>query len=53
MREIREELAAARVNGARLAAEQLAWREHVVELFERALAAGLASTGRSRAGARR
>jgi len=41
MSDIREELAAARVDGARLAAEQQAWRGHVAELFERALAAGL------------
>jgi hypothetical protein len=42
MSDIREELAAARAEGARLAAEQQAWRRHVAELFERALAAGLA-----------
>ena len=39
--EIRDELAAARVEARRLAAEQQAWREHVSALFERALDAGL------------
>ena len=38
---IRDELAAARVEARRLAAEQQAWREHVFALFERARDAGL------------
>jgi len=39
--EIRNELATARVEARRLAAEQQAWREHVFVLFERARDAGL------------
>jgi hypothetical protein len=39
--DIRAELAAARVEARRLAAEQQAWRAHVSELFERGRAAGL------------
>jgi hypothetical protein len=39
--EIRRELEAARAEARRLAAEQQAWRAHVSELFDRAVAAGL------------
>ena len=39
--DIRAELAAAREDAARLAAEQQAWRRHVSDLFERAVAAGV------------
>jgi hypothetical protein len=39
--EIRRELEAARADARRLADEQQAWRAHVAELFDRALAAGL------------
>jgi hypothetical protein len=39
--EIRRELEAARADARRLADEQQAWRAHVSELFERALAAGM------------
>ena len=39
--EIRRELEAARADAGRLAAEQQAWRVHVTQLFERAVAAGM------------
>jgi hypothetical protein len=39
--DIRDRLVSARVEAARLASEQQAWREHVAELFARALEAGM------------
>jgi hypothetical protein len=39
--DIRDRLVSARADAARLASEQQAWREHVAELFERALEAGM------------
>jgi hypothetical protein len=39
--EIRRELESARADARRLAAEQQAWRAHVTELFDRAVAAGM------------
>jgi hypothetical protein len=39
--EIRRELESARIEARRLAEEQQAWRGHVSELFDRALAAGM------------